>query len=75
MFDIKYSKIDRQKKWEVLIVQGSKVLNMFTFENNYDIGEGIENIVNTGKNMPCIDFNSAKRKYFSLFSIEELIEM
>lgn len=48
---------------------------MFTFENNYDIGEGIENIVNTGKNMPCIDFNSAKRKYFSLFSIEELIEM
>lgn len=70
-----YLSIDKQNCWEVFVVHGSSVLNIFTFDNVYNIGEGINEALKACETKPCIDFDSAKQEYFSLYSIEELLEM
>ena len=70
-----YLSLDKQKSWDILIVQGNTVLNTFDFRNIYDIGESIEKTIGASENFPCIDFNAAKQEYFNLYTIEELLEI
>lgn len=68
-----YILLDAQKEWKVLVVQGTEVLEIFNFDNVYNVGESINKIIESGIKYPCLNFIKAKEEYFKNYTIDDLI--
>lgn len=70
-----YILLDKQKEWKVLVVAGTEVLEIFNFQNIYNIGEYIYKIVKSGEKYPCLSFTKTKEEYFKEYTIDDLLRL
>jgi len=66
----------QQSHWHVFILDSNgEERRWFEFQNNFRLGEAIQNTLQVAKDIPTMNFNLAKDHYELLYSVEDLLQM
>lgn len=72
-----YYQLSRQSHWHLFLVQTEKreVVDVFEFENCYDLEDTLNKVVKATRNAPRGDFMKAKQEFMDTFTTDDLFHM
>lgn len=71
-----YFELARQSHWHLFLVGGgNEVVDVFEFENCYELEDTLNRAVKMTRNSPRGDFMLAKKEFMNTFSMEDLFQM
>lgn len=71
-----YFELARQSHWHLFLIgAGNKVVDVFEFENGYDLEDTLNRAIKSTRNSPRGDFMMAKQEFMNTFSMDDLFQM
>lgn len=72
-----FFQLARQSHWHLYLVQAEKreVVNVFEFENTFDLEKTLNKAVSLTRNAPRGDFMKAKKEFMDTFTMDDLFRM
>lgn len=71
-----FLELSRQTHWHMLLIDANdEVVDLFEFENSYDLENTLNRAIKLGRNTPHGDFMMAKQEFMNTFSMDDLFQM
>lgn len=68
--------LSRQSHWHLFLIDAdNEVVDVFEFENCYDLEETLNRTIKLTRNSPRGDFMMAKQEFMNTFSVDDLFRM
>jgi serine/threonine protein kinase len=71
-----YLQLSRQSHWHLFLIDtNDEVVDLFEFENSYDLENTLNQAIKLSRNTPHGDFMMAKQEFMDTFSMDDLFQM